>query len=85
MLRDTCRNFADTELAPKAGEWDKNHMFPADAVKKMGEMGLMGVAQVCVPAAACVRPVQAIIMCVCVAGYREQRRRHGRACVRRGS
>mmetsp|Transcript_30762 Transcript_30762/g.82425 ORF Transcript_30762/g.82425 Transcript_30762/m.82425 type:complete len:406 (+) Transcript_30762:256-1473(+) len=45
MLRDMCRTFADTELAPKAGEWDKNHTYPADAVKKMGEMGLMGVAQ----------------------------------------
>ena len=30
---------------PKAAEWDKHHRFPADAVKKMGEMGLMGVSQ----------------------------------------
>jgi len=40
-----CRNFANTELVPKAAEWDKHHTFPADAVKKMGEMGLMGVSQ----------------------------------------
>jgi butyryl-CoA dehydrogenase len=33
------------EQVPKAAEWDKNHQFPADAVKKMGEMGLMGVSQ----------------------------------------
>jgi len=45
MLRDMCRTFADTELAPKAGEWDQAHKFPADAVKEMGNMGLMGVSQ----------------------------------------
>jgi butyryl-CoA dehydrogenase len=31
--------------APKAGEWDKHHRYPAEAVQKMGEMGLMGVCQ----------------------------------------
>jgi butyryl-CoA dehydrogenase len=30
---------------PNAAEWDKHHTFPADAVTKMGEMGLMGVSQ----------------------------------------
>jgi len=45
MLREMCRNFADTELKPNAGEWDKKHEFPADHVRMMGEMGLMGVAQ----------------------------------------
>ena len=109
MLRDMVRSFADTELAPNAGAWDKKfcpppllpprirvvtsgfgcriggtslgsalwipsdasrnrspplsaarphalqskiqtggngrHEFPADAVKQMGEMGLMGVTQ----------------------------------------
>lgn len=33
MLRDMCRNFADNELAPHAGEWDKNHTFPAEPVR----------------------------------------------------
>lgn len=32
MLRDMCRNFADNELAPHAGEWDRNHTFPKDQV-----------------------------------------------------
>jgi hypothetical protein len=45
MLRDMCRTFADEELKPNAGMWDQKHMFPADAVKAMGEMGLLGVAQ----------------------------------------
>lgn len=38
-------SFADTELKPNAGTWDKEHKFPTDAVKQMAEMGLMGVAQ----------------------------------------
>ncbi|CAE7433123.1 ACADS [Symbiodinium microadriaticum] len=38
-----CRNFADNELAPIAAEVDKNHMFPAEQVKKMGDLGLMGM------------------------------------------
>ena len=33
MIRDMCRNFADNELAPNAGEWDKNHTFPKDQVR----------------------------------------------------
>ena len=45
MLRDMCRAFADTELAPNAGKWDKAHEFPVGAIKQMAEMGLMGVAQ----------------------------------------
>ena len=33
MLREMCRSFADNELAPNAGEWDKNHTFPKDQVR----------------------------------------------------
>jgi len=44
MIHEMCRKFADEELAPNAGKWDKEHMFPADAVKKLGELGLMGVS-----------------------------------------
>lgn len=36
MLRDMCRSFADNELAPNAGEWDKNHTFPKDQVRVRG-------------------------------------------------
>jgi len=43
-LRDMVRDFADNELKPNAAHWDEHHVFPADAVKKMGELGLMGVA-----------------------------------------
>ncbi|CAN0068588.1 unnamed protein product, partial [Discosporangium mesarthrocarpum] len=44
MLRDMCRDFADKELAPHAGEWDRKHEFPAKQVEMIGELGLMGVA-----------------------------------------
>lgn len=36
MLRDMCRNFADCELAPHAGDWDKDHTFPKDQVRTRG-------------------------------------------------
>jgi butyryl-CoA dehydrogenase len=48
QVRDLCRELADRELAPNARRWDAEHHFPAEAVKKLGELGLMGVA---VPAA----------------------------------
>lgn len=35
MLREMCRSFADNELAPNAGEWDKNHTFPKDQVRPL--------------------------------------------------
>jgi len=44
MLRDMCRNFADTELAPKARLHDEKHLFPAEQVRRLGELGLMGIA-----------------------------------------
>ena len=43
-LRDMCRKFADEELAPHAGAWDKDHKLPAEVIATMGELGLMGVA-----------------------------------------
>lgn len=35
MIYDMCRNFADAELAPHAGEWDQKHEFPRAAVKQL--------------------------------------------------
>lgn len=43
MIREACRKFADRELKPRAAQFDKNHEFPWDAVKKLGTMGIMGV------------------------------------------
>jgi butyryl-CoA dehydrogenase len=44
QVQDLCRQFAEAELRPHARRWDAEHCFPAEAVKKLGEMGLMGVA-----------------------------------------
>jgi butyryl-CoA dehydrogenase len=44
QVRDLCRQFADAELKPNARRWDETHHFPREAVQKLGEMGLMGVA-----------------------------------------
>ncbi|KAJ0411558.1 hypothetical protein ATCC90586_001153 [Pythium insidiosum] len=44
MLRDMCRQYANKNLSPIAGELDREHRFPAQQVKELGEMGLMGVA-----------------------------------------
>jgi butyryl-CoA dehydrogenase len=44
LLRDTCRDFADKELRPNAKRWDREHKYPAEAVKKAFELGLAGVA-----------------------------------------
>jgi len=44
QVRDLCREFAGQELTPNARRWDEEHHFPREAVKKLAEMGLMGVA-----------------------------------------
>ncbi len=44
QVRQLCRDFADAELRPNARRWDAEHTFPAEAVKKLGELGLLGVA-----------------------------------------
>jgi len=43
MIRDMARKFAEEELAPSADERDEKEEFPFDAVKKMGELGFMGM------------------------------------------
>jgi butyryl-CoA dehydrogenase len=44
MIYEMCRKFADEELAPNAGEWDKKHVFPTDAVTQLAELGLMAIS-----------------------------------------
>ena len=43
MIQQTARDFAETELRPNAAERDEKEEFPYDAVKKMGELGFMGM------------------------------------------
>ena len=42
-LRDAVRDFAQSEIAPRAAEIDKNDLFPADLWQKMGALGLLGI------------------------------------------
>ncbi|MBI2974180.1 MAG: acyl-CoA dehydrogenase [Deltaproteobacteria bacterium] len=43
MLQQMAKDFAQKELAPKAAELDEKEIFPSEAVKKMAELGLMGI------------------------------------------
>ncbi len=43
LIRDTARQFARDVLAPRARETDRNEIFPEDAYRQMGELGLLGV------------------------------------------
>ncbi|WAR02256.1 ACADS-like protein [Mya arenaria] len=43
MLRQTCRDFADKELKPIAGQIDKDCTYPKKQVKMLGELGLLCV------------------------------------------
>jgi butyryl-CoA dehydrogenase len=44
MIRDTAREFAAREVAPKAAELDKTSRWPTEILAKMAELGLLGVA-----------------------------------------
>ncbi|HEX8908447.1 MAG TPA: acyl-CoA dehydrogenase [Anaeromyxobacteraceae bacterium] len=44
QVRDLCRELAEAELKPNARRWDERHEFPRQAVAKLGELGLLGVA-----------------------------------------
>lgn len=44
MLKEMVAKFAKEKVAPNASEYEKQHKFPAEAIKEAGELGLMGVA-----------------------------------------
>jgi alkylation response protein AidB-like acyl-CoA dehydrogenase len=43
LLRQTVRDFAESELRPHALVWDEKQEFPREVFTKLGELGLMGV------------------------------------------
>jgi alkylation response protein AidB-like acyl-CoA dehydrogenase len=43
MIQETVRNFAEHEIAPIAAELDELGEFPYDTIKKMGQLGFMGI------------------------------------------
>jgi butyryl-CoA dehydrogenase len=42
-IRDMVRDFAENEIAPHADEWDKNHYFPTDTLRKAATLGLAAI------------------------------------------
>lgn len=43
MIRDMARSFAAEQLAPHAAAWDRDAIYPEDAVRGMAELGLLGM------------------------------------------
>jgi alkylation response protein AidB-like acyl-CoA dehydrogenase len=43
MIRDAARDFAQTELLPGVIERDEKQQFPSEQIKKMGELGFLGM------------------------------------------
>jgi len=43
MMRKMVRDFAQNEVAPAVEKMDREDEFPTHIVKKMGELGLMGI------------------------------------------
>ena len=45
-IQALARDFAQAEIEPHAGDWDRGHAFPRELIGKLAELGFMGV---CVP------------------------------------
>ncbi|MFP5326827.1 MAG: acyl-CoA dehydrogenase family protein [Acidimicrobiia bacterium] len=43
QFRKVVRDFAESEVAPHAEAWDRDHTFPTETVLAMGELGLFGL------------------------------------------
>src|SRR4051812_11371652 len=43
-IQKMCREFAAKELTPNARKWDEHHEWPTEAVRKLAELSLLGVA-----------------------------------------
>ncbi len=42
-FRRPVREFAEAEIAPHVAQWDRDHHFPVDVVRAMGDLGLFGL------------------------------------------
>lgn len=43
MIRDMARRFAREELAPYAAQWDREAVFPREAIRHMAGLGMLGM------------------------------------------
>ncbi|MDC0092704.1 acyl-CoA dehydrogenase family protein [Alphaproteobacteria bacterium] len=42
-IKEMSKNFAETELAPHASEWDQKEIFPVETLRKAAELGLAAI------------------------------------------
>ncbi|MHB0969604.1 MAG: acyl-CoA dehydrogenase family protein [Thermoanaerobaculia bacterium] len=42
QIKEMVRDFAESEIKPHVMEWDEAQTFPKEAIKKLGELGMMG-------------------------------------------
>jgi len=43
LLVDSARAFAAAELTPHAADWDREHHFPVDVIKRAAEQGYLAL------------------------------------------
>ena len=43
LLVDSARAFASRELAPHAADWDRQHHFPVEVIRRAAEQGYLGL------------------------------------------
>jgi len=43
MIAQMVRDFAEKEIRPNRNKWDEEEYFPVDTMKKMGDLGLLGI------------------------------------------
>jgi butyryl-CoA dehydrogenase len=43
LVRDTVRQFMETEMRPRLGEYDRAEKFPAEQIRRLGELGCCGM------------------------------------------
>jgi len=43
MISQMVRDFAEKEIRPNLNKWDEDEIFPVETMKKMGELGLLGI------------------------------------------
>jgi alkylation response protein AidB-like acyl-CoA dehydrogenase len=43
MIAQMVRDFAEKEIRPNMNQWDADEHFPVDVMKKMGDLGLLGI------------------------------------------
>lgn len=43
MISQMVRDFSEKEIRPNLNKWDSDEIFPVETMKKMGELGLLGI------------------------------------------